>query len=507
MNRRPNTRSAPRLGETGPASPFSSLVIVALVILALRILSLWFNNSQLFFDEAQYWAWSQEPAFGYFSKPPMLAWLIGAFTGVCGDSEFCIRLVSPVFHTATAFVLYGCAKLLFDARTGFWTGLIWLTLPAVSLSSTLVSTDVPLLFFWSVALYAVIRLVRENALIWALLLAVALGFGLLSKYAMAYFLLCAIIWSLASGERPLLLSRPLFWLAMLAGAAFLLPNIAWNAANGFVTASHTGDNIGWRGEMFNPDRLAEFFGSQFGVLGPILFGVYLVAVFRLFREGMNRQQGFLLAFSLPVLVLICAQAFVSKAYANWGATAYPAAVILLADLMVNHMPAVWNRISLAIHGFVFALLSIAVAFAEPGQLPLEGEANPFNRMWGSREAAGLVIDELEKGGYTHVLTAGRKQSATMVYYLRERPEPVVAWRPDAAPQDHFELTRALQDMPAETLEDAVFLFHTRSAAISGLIANSFERTLPVGDRLFRLEGYRGSGIQGENPGSGRETGE
>lgn len=500
MTTRTARTTTSRVGIDWPADPARAFLVAAGAILLFRIVSLWFNNSQLFFDEAQYWAWAQEPAFGYFSKPPMLAWLIAGFTSVCGDSEFCVRLVSPVFHTLTAFVLFATARLLFDARTGFWTGVIWLTLPAVSLSSTLVSTDVPLLFFWSVALYALIRLEREGGMKWALLLALAFGLGLLSKYAMAYFLLCAIVWSLFSSERPLLLKKPLFWLAMVAGAAFLIPNYMWNARNDFVTASHTGDNIGWSGSFFHPDHLAEFFGSQFGVLGPILFGVYLVAVFRLFREGMTRRQGMLLAFSLPVLVLICGQALISKAYANWAATAYPAAVLLLGDLFVNHMPAIWNRVSLAIHGFAMVVLSVAVAFAQPGQLPLEGESNPFHRMWGARESAERISGELAKGSYTHVLTIGRKQSATLAYYLRDVPQKVVAWRQDSVPNDHFELTRALQDLPAYERANGIFLLETRSAALSGIIANSFREVTPVGGRLFRLDGYVGPNHSGSGSG-------
>ena len=36
-----------------------------LALLAVRIAALAMNRTDLFFDEAQYWAWAQEPAFGY----------------------------------------------------------------------------------------------------------------------------------------------------------------------------------------------------------------------------------------------------------------------------------------------------------------------------------------------------------------------------------------------------------------------------------------------------------
>lgn len=481
---------------------FIRFVLVAGVVLLVRLISLWFNNADLFFDEAQYWVWAKEPAFGYFSKPPLLAWVIAAFTGLCGDSEFCVRLPSAIFHTLTAGVLYAAARHMFDSRTGFWTGVTWLLLPAVSLSSTLISTDVPLLLCWAVALYGLLRLQEENRWQWAVLVAIAMGLGLNAKYAMAYFLLCAITYGLFVKEGRWLLASAKFWVGMIAGFAFLVPNILWNRANEFITASHTGDNIGWGGGFPHFDRLGEFFGSQFGVVGPILFGIYLIALWRFWREGATPEQKLLVCFSLPVLLLICFQAVMSRAYANWAATAFPAVVILVSHLLVTVVPPVWNRVSTTIHAVVFATIAVATAFAAPGQLPLPEKQNPFARMWGGAELAEGVKAELANGDYTYVLSDSRKRSATLIYYLRDTPVRVLALRENTHPEDHFELTRALQDQAEETLQDAVFLFPYHSANLPEQLVALFEEITQVGrfsrhsatDKtvtLFRLEGYRG----------------
>ena len=129
----------------------SAPVILALglaVLLAVRLVGLSFNATDLFFDEAQYWSWSREPAFGYYSKPPLIAWIIGLATTVCGDSTACIRLPAPLLHTATAVVVYLIGKRLHGTRVGLWSGLAFATLPGVSLSSSIISTDVPLLACW-----------------------------------------------------------------------------------------------------------------------------------------------------------------------------------------------------------------------------------------------------------------------------------------------------------------------------------------------------------------------
>ena len=85
----------------------SMLAFLALLagLLALRIACLQLSPLNLHFDEAQYWAWGQEPAFGYYTKPPLIAWIIGATTSLCGDTPFCVRLPSPLMHFVTSLVV------------------------------------------------------------------------------------------------------------------------------------------------------------------------------------------------------------------------------------------------------------------------------------------------------------------------------------------------------------------------------------------------------------------
>jgi 4-amino-4-deoxy-L-arabinose transferase-like glycosyltransferase len=450
-------------------------VQVLAAILALRLLSLWFNTTELFFDEAQYWAWGNEPALGYFSKPPMLGWIIGLFTGICGDSEFCIRLPSPLFHTGTAPLVYLATAQLFDARTGFWAALLYATVPAVTLSATLISTDVLLLFCWAAALLAYIRFLSEDEWRWAIMLGLALGAGLMSKYAMIYFPLCLAVFALLDRDGRNVLLRGKFWVAIAIAAICLAPNIAWNIANGFVTATHTGDNIGWSGGFPHFQAFAEFFFSQFAVFGPIMFGILLAAFVRLPIEGMNRNQLLLICFSAPVLLVILFQALMSKAYANWAAVAYVSATILVADLMVNTIPEFWRRLTLSLHLGVFAVVAVAVMFARPGQLPLPESMRPFERMQGAREIAEAVRIELAGREYQAILLDDRRLSALMGYYLRDIDLPKLAWQRGSSPRDHFEMTRSFQQEPRTP---AFYLTRYRNAAS---IVQSFEDAEFVGE--------------------------
>jgi len=443
----PQSVAASRAGTDFALWRRRTLIVIGILLL-LRLVSLAFNTTELFFDEAQYWFWGKEPAFGYFSKPPLLAWLIGLATALFGNSEFAVRVASPVLHSATAFVIFAIGDRLFDPRTGFWSAVTYATLPAVSLSSTIASTDVPLLFCWSLAILAFLRLERSPTLASGAMLGLAIGAGLLAKYAMAYFFLCAAIYAVAGRRKPAFWQNSAFWLAVAVSAAMIAPNIWWNSQHQFATVSHTGDNIGWDGSL-HFRALFEFVGSQFGVFGPILFGMFLVTAFRLITEGMDRSQRLLLCFSLPVLVLILFQAILSKAYANWAATAYVAGTVLVADILFNRIPLWWGRWSLGIHSFVFAVIAVSVAFSRPGELGLPDELSPFARMHGAREIAAAARQHAESSGNWTVLVDNRRLAALMNYYLRDSGLEIRSWRAGPVARDHFELDQAFQDDPAD----------------------------------------------------------
>jgi hypothetical protein len=81
-------------------------------ITAARLVWLVVQPADLYPDEAQYWFWSLHPALGYYSKPPLVAWLIALTTNALGDSEFAIRLSAPLLHAIAAGFVYGIAARL-----------------------------------------------------------------------------------------------------------------------------------------------------------------------------------------------------------------------------------------------------------------------------------------------------------------------------------------------------------------------------------------------------------
>jgi hypothetical protein len=492
---------SPGLATSGRDVNWFSVLLAGLAaLLCVRLFALYVNGTDLFFDEAQYWAWSQDPALGYFSKPPLIAWIIGAATTACGAGEACVRLPSPLLHTATALVVFWLGRRLYDARVGALSALAFATLPGVSLSAGLISTDVPLLLCWALALVGFSALFETDELWPALLLGMAFGVGLNAKYAMAWFIMCAAVYLVLTPARRAVLRDRRLYLALGIGLLLIAPNMAWNYSHKFATFSHTAENANWGGSLLHPSKALEFFASQFAVFGPILFGTFLVIVWRACRERLPEPDRLLLAFSVPVIAVILFQAFLSRAHANWAAPAYVAANVLVIATMVRDGAWGWLKASFIVHAVMLALIVFGTATA--GQVPLPLKTDPFARTLGWHDLAKATRAELARAAaagkpYAAVLSDDRSVTAELRYYMRDEPTPILAWRP-GAPHDHFELTRPFTAAtPSPVLlvraDEGVPLAIGSFASVEKVA----DRMLPAGDNeqrhvtFYSLAGYKG----------------
>src|ERR1051325_11991060 len=92
------------------------LVMVALTAIRLAMLA----TTDLEFDEAHYWMWSERLAPAYFSKGPAIAFVIRASTALFGANEFGVRFFSPVLAAGTSVLLFYFVRRLFNATAGLW---------------------------------------------------------------------------------------------------------------------------------------------------------------------------------------------------------------------------------------------------------------------------------------------------------------------------------------------------------------------------------------------------
>jgi len=413
----------------------------------VRLIGLYFSPLNLHGDEAQYWAWSRELDWGYFSKPPMIAWVIAATTSIFGNAEWAVRISSPLIHPLIAYILFRTARFLYDARTGFWTACAYFLMPAVSLSSGIVSTDVTLLLFWALGLNAFFHLRQTPSMKWALLLGMAIGFGMLSKYAMLFFLpaLVLAIFIDEKTRRALLCWHGIA--VALVSLAVLSPNIWWNVRNDFSTISHTAANANLKGIPFHPLELLEFWGSQIGVFGPIMLGLLVMALITGLRGRLERKTLLLSLFVLTPLAVISLEALLSRANANWAVTAYAGGAILVARTGVLYFKratkiGVWVNI---VMGSVLAFGTLVPSFAN-----MVGQANAFKRLRGWPQTQALIAQAANAGhkgqAFSTIATDNRLVFYDMIYYGLEQNTglPMRMWRLNTSVNNHAEANVPLE---------------------------------------------------------------
>lgn len=389
----------------------------------LRVVALQASPLALYFDEAQYWMWSRSFDWGYFTKPPMVAWVIGATTALAGtDAEWAVRLGAPFAHAIAAGAIFALGRSMHGAWPGFWAGLGWLLMPGVWFSSMLISTDAVLLPLWAIALFAMWRLINTRAMAWAITVGVFVGLGVLAKYAMLYFIICTALaaWRMEPMRQALAGGRG--WAAGVIAALIVTPNIVWNINNGFATARHTASNASLDlGDMFHIDELFEFIGPQFAILGPVIFATLIWALWRAWRRssGLSTEDKFLIAYILPPFIFISIIAFVSRANANWAAVAYPAIVVwVTGSLFSSAKGRRWLGASAVINTALAVMIAVLVV-AHPA-VANQSKNIRGARAWEetAREIALRAATQPGEAPFTAVLVDDRATYFELAYYWR-----------------------------------------------------------------------------------------
>jgi hypothetical protein len=317
----------------------------------------------------------------------------------------------------------------------------------VSLGSWLITTDGPLLFFWTLSLYFLARALETNAWRDWLLLGAAAGLGLLSKYSMVFFAPALVLYLLLSpGKRNLLLS-PRLWLAAAVAALVLAPNLLWNARHQFVSVQHTAEISQLDQSWLHPDAFLEFFASQFAVIGPILaLGLLLLALRPLRLLGDDRVR-FLAAFSLVPLGAFLGLSLLSRAFANWAAFSYAAGTALVVVTWLSAGKTRWLAAAVSLNLLIGATLYHYHDIAEALGITLTRKTDPAYRIAGYRALGSQVARLLEQHPGARLLGDQRKTFASLLYYARPHSRDAAYLNPGGQLDNHYALSADIKQRP------------------------------------------------------------
>jgi 4-amino-4-deoxy-L-arabinose transferase-like glycosyltransferase len=332
-------------------SPTGLLLILAGIAFVAHLLVA--GNYGYFRDELYYIADGHHLQAGYVDHPALIGWLAALLRVTTGNSLVAIHTIPALACAGIVAVTCVLARELGGGRIAqLVAGVAAVFCLAYMATGSIFSMDVLDELWWALLSLVFARLLnRGSPRLW-LIVGLVAGIGLLTKLTMLFFGTSLVLALLVTPERRWLRTR---WPWLAGGIAFvgLLPDLIWNAVNGWPTWEfwHHYSGVG-AGPL-------DFFTAQLGQINPIavpLAGAGLIFYFR--RSGAPYRllgwtfvfvyliltvlgtKSYFLAPAYPILFAAGAVEFERISLRPWLAWLRPAYVGLLALVGILLAPAI-----------------------------------------------------------------------------------------------------------------------------------------------------------------------
>ncbi len=320
-------------------------------------------------DEAYYWTWSRALQPGYLDHPPMVALWMRAGTWLAGEGALGLRLLGPL-SAALGSVLLARAAEAVRPGAGVPAAALFNATLLLSAGAVTMTPDTPLLFFWTLALWALTRVMQTGQGRWWLAAGAASGLALCSKYTAGFLGVGIVLWLVWVPSLRRWFASPWLWAGCALAAALFAPVLVWNAAHGWASLAKQGGRAGdWNpGEAAR--HLGELLAGQAALATPLVFALLLAGGWAALRHARRRDPGWslLAAMLLPGLLVFVQHAVGDRVQANWPAILYPAAAAAAGALALGGWPARLWRPAAAL-GLGLTAAATLQAAAAPLALP------------------------------------------------------------------------------------------------------------------------------------------
>ncbi len=340
--------------------------LLAGLILLLNLFQAYFTA--LIYDEAYYWYYSNELAWGYFDHPPMVALLI-KMGGLFSEGELGVRLISCLMSVANYFLLW---DLVEHPKKKEYIPEFFILVFSVTLLNAygfFMLPDTPLLFFLTLFLWLYKRFLDRPGVVIGLLLGLSMALMMYSKYHALLIILFVFFSNIK------LAGNKYAWIAVVASLAFYSPHLLWLYEYDFVSLRY---------HMYErPNRAYEFgdFTLGFFINLIILFGLSFPWFYRsLFRaRSKDLFTKALLFLSYGFILFFFVSSFNRRIQTQWLIViCIPMLIIAFRTMLIDKNTRRWLvRMGIAT-GVILLFLRVGLAYAP--LFPIHYESHG-NRAW------------------------------------------------------------------------------------------------------------------------------
>ncbi len=306
-------------------------------------------------DESYYLVWGQHLQLSYFDHPPAVAWLTwisNQLYSIFPLSWYWLSIRLPFIVVSSLTFFVWLKAYLFEqkaeANVNQFTILYFLN-PLVGLGGIFATPDVPLLFFWSISYYFILKIRATQLTRWYSFLGVSLGLGFCAKYHIVVLPISIIIALFFLKDLKSIQIKKLIY-TVIFGFIFSLPVVIWNYQNEWTSFLFQ-LNHGFNAEKnYNYMWTLSYLAGQIFLFNPIiLFYLFKNVKKSLAQNVAFSQWGFFVFSSFKAIV-----------EANWPVTSHAQGLLgIKTDFRKYFKVSViyWTLLWLIVFGFIVSPIS------------------------------------------------------------------------------------------------------------------------------------------------------
>ena len=476
-------------------------ILLLLVVLLVRF---WYGQTfELSGPEAYLWLQGHGSNLspGYWERGPMVPLLIRVGTMFFGDTELGVRWLAAVICCASGFVLFYLARRWFDARTAFWTVVLFLVIPMFAWKLSFMTEASAGIGLMALAMFGFDHAYEDDSGYWWLLGGAAAGMAMLITPSYALWIIGIVLFFALDPQRRLRLRESSLWISVIFALLFLAPVLWWWHGSQVADVIHTRlANAFPLNHAFSLNQGFHFIGLEIFYLSPLFFILLTVVLWQMRGElWENPRYTLLLCLSVPGLIWQNFAAFFREPHFDLLPALFLPLVLLvgcqLARLATHRLSARW------VAGLVLAcaLFQSLVGLNPYHFVPRpdghgyvlkrtrsgENVGNFYSRgrqvSW--RNLADAVSSLQQDQGATLLITDSPQTASALSFYLPHNPLVYLEEKPGVITQFDFWNGYAQNASPNDS---ALFIAHSTNPAFpadppSPELAKNFATVQPVPD--------------------------
>ncbi len=318
-----------------PVHEENKKTVLWLIAIATIVRLFFASQVELGNDEVYYWTYALYPDWSHFDHPPMVGILGQLFSlNLFLTNDFFLRLGSIVISAISTWYIFRIGKKIKDAQAGLYaaflfTGSIYCSI----ISGFSFSPDAPLVFFWLLALDAMIDFLpkeiitakERKKIIW---FGIVAGLAMLSKYQGAFLWIGVFVFVILFNRKWL--KEFSFYLAGLISFVLLSPILIWNLQNDFISFTFHGNRVAPALEIRPDYFFTEIFG-QVAYNNPVNYVLIVIALIALFKKKdfiKKEYSRILLTMAIPLWAVFTSFSIFRSTLPHWTSPAFIALILI-----------------------------------------------------------------------------------------------------------------------------------------------------------------------------------